>query len=255
MTGERHRGWGVDWGAVGEMPRSAYCAHSDAAAAELVASAHSGGRPVPPIVLAGGDMARTLGVSGACPEEGSPDPHPWSPNSCTVGESGGGEDDVGPARRATRLEVDLGAVRIDGRQCWFLAHLTARRSWWRGRLLVVANASFMGEWNITPRAHPGDGRLHVLDTRAPISVRWSALRRLPSGAHLPHPGIAQRRITRARFSLDPPLDVYLDRRRQARASRLEIEVAPAALRVWVPVPATPGAPVASAPTAHRADAG
>ena len=58
--------------------------------------------------------------------------------------------------KATRVVADLGCVRIndgerisdnalmhDGRQ-WFVAHLVARRSWWRGQLLVVANASFMG---------------------------------------------------------------------------------------------------------------
>ena len=211
-------GWGVDWGAVGEMPRDVHHVDSDAAAAEVVASARRDGRPVPPFVLTGGDLARTLGIRDAAPT-------PESPRAST---------------RAVRVPADLGRVDVDGRRHWFVAHLVARRSWWRGRLLAVTNASFMGAWNIAPRAHPGDGRFQVLDAAPALMVRWAARRRLRSGTHVPHPAIAQRRVTEARFALDPPLDVYLDGRKLIRASCLTVSVVPAALDVWIPIPPASG---------------
>ena len=83
-------------------------------------------RPIPAVILTGGDLARTLGVA----------------------QAGAGE--AAAASAGTRVVVDVGAALIDGRLHWFVAHLVARRSWWRGRLLVAANASFIDCWNAAP---------------------------------------------------------------------------------------------------------
>lgn len=224
MIGERRPEWGVDWGISADVPQNIRCVHDDAAAAEIVTVAYRDGSSQPPIMLAGGDMAKTLGVG----------------DLCLLCESFG-VDTLSKSKpvsshpfKATRLRVDVGSVHIDGQQFWFLAHLVARRSWWWGRVLTISNASFMGEWNVAPRAHPGDGRLHVLDTQCSIAVRWVARRRLRFGTHVPHPDIHQRRITQAQFSFDAPLDVYLDKTKHARTSQLEVSVIPAALEIWVP---------------------
>ena len=113
-------------------------------------------------------------------------------------------------------------------------HLVARRSWWRGRLLVAANASFLGRWNAAPRSHPGDGRLDVFDADPPLTVRLAARRRLPSGTHVPHPQITQRRITASQYDLDRGLDIYLDGVRLGRARTLSLRVEAGALEVWIP---------------------
>ena len=211
MIGGRGPGWGVDYGEAGEIPPEALAADSDYAVAQIVAEARRAGRPVPPVVLTGGDLARTLGVAPA--RTASPLP---------------------AAATGARFEVDVGAVLVDGRLHWFVAHLVARRSWWRGRLLVAANASFIGSWNAAPRSHPGDGRLDVFDASPPLTVRLAARRRLPSGTHVPHPHITQRRTAAAQYDLDPALDVYLDGRRLARAGTLSLRVEPSALEVWIP---------------------
>ena len=141
----------------------------------------------------------------------------------------------GPAA-GTCVRVDAGAALVDGWLCWFVAHLVARRSWWRGRVLVVANAAFMGPNNVAPRAHPGDGHLDVLDTKLRLGARIRAKSRLAAGAHVPHPDIAQRRVAAAQFDLDPALDVYGDGLRLGRAAAVSVRVEPAALEVWLPVP-------------------
>lgn len=201
---------GRDWGEVGPIPDEAVTAATDAEAAAVVAAARRSGAAAPPVVLTGGDLARTLGVIGPLP-------------------------DSGPAA-GTRVRVDAGAALVDGRLCWFVAHLVARRSWWRGRVLVVANAAFMGPNNVAPRAHPGDGRLDVLDAELRPGARLRAKSRLAAGAHVPHPDIAQRRVAAAQFDLDPALDVYGDGLRLGRAAAVSVRVEPAALEVWLPVP-------------------
>ena len=211
MIGSRGPGWGVDFGEPGEIPPGAPAAEGDAAASRIVAAARRAGRPVPPVVLTGGDLARTLGLAPALAA---------SPPSV--------------AARGARFAVDVGAVLVDGRLHWFVAHLVARRSWWWGRLLVAANASFIGRWNAAPRSHPGDGRLDVFDTNPPLAVRLAARPRLPSGTHVPHPQITQRRTTAAQYDLDPALDVYLDGVRLDRARTLSLRVEAGALEVWIP---------------------
>ncbi|MXZ95336.1 MAG: hypothetical protein F4Y99_05340 [Acidimicrobiaceae bacterium] len=211
MIGKRGPGWGVDFGASGEIPPDALAAGSDAAAGKIVAEARRAGRTIPPVVLTGGDLARTLGLAPARTAS--------SPSLAAIG---------------ARFEVDVGAALVDGRLHWFVAHLVARRSWWRGRLLVAANASFIGRWNAAPRSHPGDGRLDVFDADPPLGVRLAARRRLPSGTHVPHPQITQRRIAAAQYELDPDLDVYLDGVRLDRVRTLSLRVEPGALEAWVP---------------------
>ena len=211
MIGKRGPGWGVDFGASGEIPPDALAAGSDAAAGKIVAEARRAGRTIPPVVLTGGDLARTLGLAPARTAS--------SPSLAAIG---------------ARFEVDVGAALVDGRLHWFVAHLVARRSWWRGRLLVAANASFIGRWNAAPRSHPGDGRLDVFDADPPLGVRLAARRRLPSGTHVPHPQITQRRVAAAQYELDPDLDVYLDGVRLDRVRTLSLRVEPGALEAWVP---------------------
>lgn len=212
MIGERAPQWGVDWGTAGQIPADAQTADSDAAASEIFAQARRNGADVPPIVLCAGDLARTLGVA----------------SDATPTASAG-------SRNGVCVPVDVGAALIDGRLHWFVAHLVARRSWWRGRLLVAANAAFIGAWNAAPRSHAGDGRLDVFDACPSLRVRMAARRRLPSGTHVPHPQITQRRTSAAQYDFDPALDVYLDGRLLKRARTLSVRVEPQALQAWVVV--------------------
>ena len=227
MIGGRGPGWGADYGAVGEIPSEAVAADSDAAAGRIVAEARRANRAIPSVMLTGGDLARTLGVAtggGAA----------RTPEAAAGRGAGTSRSDKPRGSTGVQVEVDVGAALVDGRLHWFVAHLVARRSWWRGRLLVAANASFIGRWNAAPRSHPGDGRLDVFDADPPLMVRLAARRRLPSGTHVPHPRITQRRIAASQYDLDPDLDVYLDGVRLDRARTLSLRVEAGALEVWIP---------------------
>lgn len=203
MTVER----GVDWGHPGGLPPDGVVVADDAEARAVVESARRAGRPLPPLGLLGGDLCRTLG----------------------------GRGDAGRLRseEAVTFTVDLGSVLVDGRLHWFVAHLVARRSWWRGRVVAVMNAQWLGDWDLGPRAHPGDGLLDVSDGDLPFGDRLKARTRLPTGTHLPHPAITTRRVGAWQTDLDPPLDVWLDGERVGRARTLSIRVEPDALTVVV----------------------
>ena len=130
-----------------------------------------------------------------------------------------------------RLPVDLGSVLVDGVQHWFVAHLVARRSWWRGRIVAAMNAEFVGNWDVAPRAHPGDGLLDVVDVAPAMSLtdRVKARGRLATGAHLPHPAISVSRRDAVQLAFDRPTPVWLDGVRVGEARNLSVRLEPDAL--------------------------
>jgi hypothetical protein len=193
---------GEEWGERGRLPTDAVVVRSDAEARAVVERARRAGEPLPPLGLLGGDLCRTLGGSG--------DEH-----RLRSGE-------------AALLPVDLGSVLVDGRLHWFVAHLVARKGWWRGRIYAAMNAQFLGRWDVAPRSHPNDGLLDTFDVTMTMGERLKARSRLPSGAHVPHPAIKERRVGAAQLDADG-LEVFLDGQSLGPARTLSIRIEPDAL--------------------------
>lgn len=200
---------GVDWGGTGPVPDDLVLVATDAAARAAIVEARAAGRPLPRLGLLGGDLARTLG-----------------------GGRPGADPDRLPSS-GTLATVDLGVAVLDGHRHPFVAHLVARRSWWRGRVVAVMNAQFIGSWDVAPRGHPGDGRLDVLDGDLQLGERWKARSRLTTGTHLPHPGIHQIRRATWSTTFDRPTPIRLDGEVVATARHVEVEVEPDTLHVVV----------------------
>lgn len=198
---------GASWGSAAPLPDDGVVCASDLEARAVVEAARRSGRPVPPIGLVGGDLCRTLGGTGDVERLRSPE--------------------------AMTFPVDVGSVLVDGRHHWFVAHLIARRSWWRGRIVAIMNAQWLGAWDLGPRAHPDDALLDVTDGDLPLGDRWEARRRARTGTHLPHPALRTTRTAALQLDLDPPLDVWLDGERLGRARALSVRVEPDAIAVVV----------------------
>jgi hypothetical protein len=198
---------GAPWGVPGQLPADGVIIRSDAEARAVVESARRAGRPVPTLGLLGGDLCRTLG--------------------------GVGDEARLRSHDAMTFPVDLGAALVDGRLHWFVAHLVARRSWWRGRVVAVMNAEWLGNWDLGPRSHPDDGLLDISDADLSFSQRLQARSRLPLGTHVPHPGIVTRRAAAWQTDLRPALDVWLDGENLGRARELSVRIEPDALNVVV----------------------
>ena len=197
---------GQDWGHIGPVPEGLVVVTDDAELFALL----NGPNPPPEVGLAGGDLARTVGASGdrARLDEGA---------------------------SAVVLPVDVGVAVHDGGTHRFSAHAVARRSWWIGPVVGVLNAQFVGVWDVAPRSHPNDGWLDVVEVDPSMGVRqrWSARRRLPTGAHVPHPAIRTQRVRDAEWTFRQPVRLWLDDVGFAATTHLRVRVEPDALTVYV----------------------
>ncbi len=194
---------GRSWGEPGPLAADGVVVRTDAEARAAVEAARRAGGPIPELGLLGGDLCRTVGGRGDEARLRSVD--------------------------AVRLPVDVGSVLVDGRLHRFVAHLVARRSWWRGRVVAVMNAQWIGAWDVAPKSHPNDGLLDVFDGDLSLDDRWKARRRLLTGTHVPHPGIAQRRVAALQVDFDRPTPVWLDGERVGEARSLAIRIEPDAV--------------------------
>jgi hypothetical protein len=193
---------GVEWGTHGALPPDGIVVRSDGEARAVVERARRANEPIPPLGLVGGDLCKALG--------------------------GTGDEARLHSVEAVRVPVDIGAVLVAGRLHWFVAHLVARRGWWRGPIYVAMNAQHLGTWDVAPRSHPNDGKVDTLVITMPPGERLKARSRLTSGTHVPHRGIETRQVAAVQWDV-PDLDVWLDGERVGRARTLSIRVEPDAL--------------------------
>lgn len=203
---------GQRWGQPGALPEHGVVVHSDAEARAALEEARRDGHPYPALGLLGGDLCRTLGGSGDAARLRS------------------GE--------ATTFSVDLGQALVNGAMHLFVAHLVAHNRFWT-RAFVAMNAQWCSaqrgsrSWNLGPRAHPGDGLLDAYDVRLALGDVLRVRPRLHHGAHLPHPGIKERRLPSVQVDLERPLPVRLDGVAIARARSLTVRVEADAVTVVV----------------------
>lgn len=197
---------GSEWGTVIDLPDDVTIVSSDAELARLCAAGTESQRP---IALAGGDLARTMG--------------------------GGAPGRFHRGASVVRAAVDIVEVTTEGRSSVFVAHLVARRRTWRGSVVFAMNAQFIGQRDVAPRGHPGDGRIEVLQVAPtmPWRARLAARRRAITGTHLPHPDLAVSSVTRTRLSFDRPQRIYLDGVFWTSTTQIELTVRPAAVEVLV----------------------
>ena len=194
---------GQPYGEPGELPEDGIVVRSDAEASAVLRRARQDGRPLPALGLLGGDLCRTLG------------------GGARTGRLQG-----------VRFAVDLGEALLDGRLHLFVAHLVARSRLWT-RAFVAMNAQWIGTWNLGPRAHPNDGLLDTYDARLPANQLLPVRARLHHGAHLPHPGIKERRAAAVQVELERPLPVRLDGTPVGRVRVISVRVEPDALTVVI----------------------
>lgn len=189
---------GADWGEVVTRPADLRVASNDH---ELAAMLADGSQR--PTAVSSGDVHRTV---GARPVAGRHD--------------------------LLALPFDLLRVSLDdAAPVIAVAHVLARSpwrtgGWWRGAVLAVMNAEFVGDLDVAPRGHPNDGRAETLLVGPQMGMRqrWEVWRRLPSARHLPHPAIANRPIRSMTWDFDRPRVVIADGRRMGLARRLTVDV-------------------------------
>ncbi len=204
---------GRSWGEPATLPTGAVMCHSDAETAATLGSAHDllarhSPEQRPTVGLLGGDLFRTLGGQPGAPR--------W--------ESGD----------AMAFPIDVMAIDLDGEPMLGVAHVVCRSGrWWAGPTLVAMNAAFVGEWYLGPRAHPNDGLVDVTEGQLAWAQRARGRRRMTSGSHLPHPDLAEARVSTLERSFDRPRRVWVDGVEVGPVSRLAVRVLPDACTVVI----------------------
>lgn len=195
----------MPWGEPAEAPTDLAIAATDGEARELVVAQRTDGAELRPLGLGGGDMARTMG--------------------------GGRGRFPGVV---TKAPIDLLRVEANDRVTWAVAHVVARRSWWRGEVVLLMNAQFLGRHDVAPRSHPNDGKVDVVRAAADMSwrARRAAARRARTGTHLPHPQLSARQVSECSLTFERPLTVWVDGQRWGRATEIRVTVEPDALVVY-----------------------
>ena len=205
---------GEDWGRVAIAPSDLVCASSDA---ELAAHVGEGQKNV---VVTGGDMWRTIGADSRV---------------VVSGES------------ATYLPIDVMKVEFQLEDQSIVSKIAVsnivvrptnfRGGWLRGSLTVVANAQFLGQWDVAPRGHPNDGRVEVtqVDCHMGVRQRLTARSRLSTGSHLPHPLIQTRSLKNFVCESDDLAQhaLWLDGQYMGRVTNLSCEVCSDEAFLWM----------------------
>lgn len=136
---------------------------------------------------------------------------------------GGAQPGVAPLA----YPLDVLKVRLDeDSPVIAVAHVIARRRFWRGECAVAMNAAWRNDWYLGPRSHPNDGLVDVTVGALSAQQRYLALRRVRTGSHLPHPNLKVVRSARWDHTFASPVEVWIDGRRHGSARRIEIVVQP-----------------------------
>lgn len=175
---------GSSWGHPVVRPGELRIAATDAELATLLTDGTGH-----PVAASGGDLFRTMGSRP-----------------------------IGGRNELMAFPLDVVDVELDGRApvvavAHVLARLPARRGGaWRGPILVVMNAEFIGDADVAPRGHPNDGRVEtlVVDESMTARQRWASRRRMRNATHLPHPQISTRSVRNATYDFDTALRVFAD---------------------------------------------
>ncbi len=188
------------------LPEGAPVASSNAELRRLITCQRTGDLPATPIGVVGGDLWRVVGAPA------------------------GGADRL-RSEHARTAPIDLVEAIADGEPHWACIGAVARNSWWRGPVVAAMSAEMLGPWRLAPAAHPNDGRLHILSTGLDqpalgVTQRVLARQRLQSGAHVPHPAIAVRRVERWEHRFDRPLTLWLDGEQVGRCRELTLAIQP-----------------------------
>ncbi len=190
---------GREWGRSIPRPDGLVIAGSDAELAGALTV-----EPVRPVLAVDGDLARTLGT-------------PPPTGGSTVLEL-----PIDLLEVVTDSGTDLGCAHVIVRAAW------SRGGWWRGPVIAVMNAQFLGDWDVAPRGHPNDGRVEIVEADPSMTPRerLAIRKRLPTGTFSPHPKLTLRSVRQYTWQFDRTLRVWIDGRPAGRTRSLTVRVLP-----------------------------
>ena len=197
---------GEPWGEAAQCPSDVRVVSTDRDLRDWVIWHRTRDQEIRPIGVAGGDLARTCGGAS------------------------------GTHLLSVKVAVDAMRVTLDDREpTWGVAHVVARREWWRDEIAMVMNAQFYGAYDVAPRSHPNDGKLDVVRVDAAMGLRerLQARQRARTGTYLPHPHISSRTTAEIDLVFEQPMVVWIDGVRCGTARHVQVNAEPDAYTAYV----------------------
>jgi hypothetical protein len=169
------------------------------------------------------DLARAVGLTATTPRQGlalAMDALELADGTLAVNAVvlGAPPDRLTAFRRGTEV-----VLRLDGRVETIEAATT----------VVVATGQWLRGVDLVPRGHPGDGRAEVQAYRLPRTQRRAMRARLPTGTHLPHPGIVTRSAVAVEVDAARPMPLEVDGRALPGSATLRAVLVPARYRLLI----------------------
>ncbi len=169
------------------------------------------------------DLARAVGLTAGSPRQGlalAMDALELADGTLAVNAVvlGAPPDRLTAARRSVGI-----VLRLDGRTETLDAATT----------VVAATGQWLRGVDLVPRGHPGDGRAEVQAYRLPRSQRRAMRSRLPTGSHLPHPGIVTRGAVKIEVDAARNLPLEVDGQIRPATATLRCTLVPARYRLLI----------------------
>jgi hypothetical protein len=225
---------GEPWGSPTSEPPAVEVAGGDAALARAVAASRGAGPSTEAVLVrfrpdATSDLARSVGLAPAALRDGAQPRGVALPLDLL--EVGGGA----PACNMCVFGTPPDRLRWSSRSFEVDARLDGR-PFFEGKVttVVVATGQYLRGLDVVPRGHPGDGKAEVQIYGLERRERRLLRARLPSGAHVPHPGIRQRSAQAVELRFHQPVHLEVDGvTGPAGLGSTTIQVLPSAYRLLV----------------------
>ena len=157
------------------------------------------------IGLQGGDLHESLGGRG-------------------VGEREGDEGTVG-------LKVDLGQLVIGKSNYLFASYCKISKPLKPWYTIWVVNSPIIDHRRISPKSHPADGLLDIVEFSLSFRQSLKAYKRAKSGDHLPHPQIKTSKKRTYMIKASGKREVVIDGKKIAYCKEVSISIIPHAIAV------------------------
>tara|TARA_Y100000768_G_scaffold116641_1_gene86171 strand:+ start:5305 stop:5916 length:612 start_codon:yes stop_codon:yes gene_type:complete len=157
------------------------------------------------IGLQGGDLYESLGGRGVS----------------------GGESD----REAIGLKLDLGQLVIGQSSYLFASYCKISKPLKPWYTIWVVNSPIIGHRRISPKSHPADGMLDIVQYSLSFRQSLKAYKRSTSGDHLPHPQIKTSKKATTTINQKGKRRIVIDGKKIAYSKEVTVSVIPHAIAV------------------------
>jgi len=158
------------------------------------------------IGLQGGDLYKSLGGSGV------------------AGLEADGVNTVG-------LKLDLGQLVVEESSYLFASHCKLLKPMKPWSTIWIINSPIIGQRRISPKSHPGDGWLDVVEFSLSFRQSLKAYKRSSTGDHLPHPQIKTSKKRTFMINSNRKRKIVIDGKKIGFGKELSISIIPHAIGV------------------------